>query len=104
MPGIDFRQVRALISLSDVLALLEYVPVSSWGHQVRGPCPIHRSAFARSRCFSAHLQRNMFHCFKCGASGNQLDLYAAVRGLSVFEAALSLCARLHKDIPWIDRW
>jgi DNA primase len=104
MPGICFRQVRTLVSLADVLELLDFVPVSSWGHQVRGPCPIHRSASSRSRSFSANLRSNAFQCFKCGAAGNQLDLYAAVRGMTVFDAALALCASLHREIPWIRRW
>jgi len=104
MPGICFHQVRALISLAEVLEVLEFVPVSSWGHQVRGPCPIHKSASKRSRSFSANLQLNAFQCFKCGAIGNQLDLYAAVAGLSVFQAAVALCELLHKDIPWVNRW
>jgi DNA primase len=104
MPGISFRQVRTQVSMAAVLELLEFVPVSSCGHQVRGPCPIHRSASKRSRSFSANLRNNAFHCFKCGASGNQLDLYGAVRGLTVFDAAIALCERMHQDIPWIHRW
>ena len=104
MPGINFNQVRSLISLAEVLELLGFVPSFSTGSQVRGPCPIHGSSSQRSRSFSANLQANAFQCFKCGATGNQLDLYAAVTGLPLFQAAVELCERLHKDIPWIIHW
>jgi hypothetical protein len=31
--------------------------------------------------------------------GNQLDLYASVTGLSLFEAAIALCKQLDREIP-----
>ena len=45
---------------------------------------------------------HVYKCFKCGSSGNQLDLYATVTGLSLFEAAIALCEQLHREIPWIQ--
>jgi DNA primase len=101
MPGVCFRQVRALVSLADVLELVGFVPQSSVGDQVRGPCPVHRSADPRSRSFSANLKAHVYQCFKCGSAGNQLDLYAAVMRLRVFEAAVALCERLHREVPWV---
>jgi DNA primase len=103
MPGIRFAEVRAMISLADVLELLGFVAVESWQDQVRGPCPVHRPASARSRSFSANLKRHVYQCFSCGSAGNQLDLYAAATGLSLFDAAVALCERLHLDIPWVQR-
>ena len=41
------------------------------------PCPLHGSTSGTSRCFSANLDDQTFHCFKCGRSGNALDLWAA---------------------------
>ena len=104
MPGIRFAEVRAQITMAEVLKLLGFVPVSAAGTQVRGPCPVHRSAGRRSRSFSANLKRQVYHCFRCGSSGNQLDLYAAVKGLPVFAAAIELCEQLHREIPWVHRW
>ena len=101
MPGIHFAEVRALIPLAEVLDLVGFTPSRVTGDQVRGPCPVHRSASPRSRSFSAHLRRHVYRCFTCGASGNQLDLYAAVTGLSLFDAAVTLCASLHRDVPWV---
>src|SRR5208282_5225121 len=44
---------------------------------------------------------SIYRCFKCGSSRNQLDLYAAVTGLGVFEATIALCEQLHREIPWM---
>ena len=41
----------------------------------------------------------MFRCFKCGASGNQLDLWAKASKKPVYEAAPDLCNRLNKEVP-----
>jgi DNA primase len=101
MPGIHFAEVRARITLADVLALIGFVPGATCGVQVRGPCPVHHSATPSSRSFSANLGLNIYKCFKCGSCGNQLDLYAAVTGLSLFEAAVTLCEQLHRDVPWM---
>ena len=104
MPGIRFDEIRAMISLAEVLDLVGFVACEARGDQVRGGCPVHRSASGRSRSFSANLKRNIYQCFRCGASGNQLDLYAAVTGLNLFDAAVALCERLHRDVPWVERW
>ena len=101
VPGIHFAEVRARIALADVLGLLGFVPCESSGDQVRGPCLVHHSISPLSRSFSANLKRHIYRCFKCGSSGNQLDLYAAVTGLGVFEATVALCEQLHREIPWI---
>lgn len=101
VPGIHFAEVRARITLADVLDLLGFVPCESSGDQVRGPCLVHHSISPLSRSFSANLKRHIYRCFKCGSSGNQLDLYAAVTGLGVFEATVALCEQLHREIPWM---
>jgi hypothetical protein len=60
MPGIHFAQVRATISLAEVLNLIGFVPREASGDQVRGPCPVHRSSSPSSRSFSAHLNRHIY--------------------------------------------
>ena len=104
MPGVDFQAIRSLISMAQVLELLGFVSQESFGQQVRGPCPVHRSTSAKSRSFSANLAKNTFQCFKCGAAGNQLDLWAGVTRKRLYEAAIELCSRFHQDIPWIRKW
>jgi hypothetical protein len=100
MPGIDYSALRCRLRLGQVLELLDFVPVSRHGPQVRGPCPVPGSRSRRSRSLAAHLGRQCWHCFRCGAGGNALDLWLAVTRLPLDEAALDLCRRLHLDVPW----
>lgn len=51
-----------------------------------------------------NLERNRYHCFRCGAFGNQIELWAAVTNQSVYTAAIELCEQLGVDVPWIHRW
>jgi putative transposase len=98
-PLIDFAALRAALSMAAVLGLLGFHPRSTCGSQQRGPCPLHRSTAGTSRSFSAHLQRHTFHCFKCGRSGNALDLWAQATRQTVYDAALDLCHRLGISLP-----
>jgi DNA primase len=91
MPGIDYRELRRQITMRKVLDLIGFQPTCRRGPQLRGPCPIPGCRSASDRPFSVHLARQVYQCFACGSHGNALDLWAAVRGLSTYEAALDLC-------------
>lgn len=98
-PAIDFAALRSLISIAAVLQLLGVRANSTKASQQRGPCPLHGSTSATSRCFSAHRDRNMFHCFKCGRSGNALDLWSHATQQTPYDAAIDLCRRLNLTLP-----
>jgi DNA primase len=85
--------------LAAVLQLLGFQANSTHGSQQRGPCPLHGSTHATARCFSVNTTAQTFHCFKCGRSGNALDLWAAANRLSIYDAAVDLCQRLNVPLP-----
>jgi len=93
--------LRVRVGIAEVLRLCSFQAVEAIGDQVRALCPIHGSTSANSRSFSANLRMNNFRCFKCGTSGNQLDLWVIVCKLPPHEAALNLCAKLGIDVPEI---
>jgi DNA primase len=102
VPGIDFRRLRADVGIADVLDLIGFVAVTRIGDQVRGECPIHPSTRSgKHRSFSANLASNTFQCFKCKASGNQLDLWVMASKLPIHQAAQTLCDRLNREVPWL---
>ena len=98
-PAIDFAAVRAAVNLAAVLQLLGFQAITTHGAQQRGPCPLHGSTSGTSRCFSANLDQNLFHCFKCGRSGNPLDLWAQATKQTPYDAAIDLCQRLQITLP-----
>jgi putative transposase len=98
-PALDFAALRAVVTMAAVLRLLGFQPRSNHGAQQRGPCPLHGSSSGTSRCFSVNLEQDTFRCFKCGRTGNALDLWAHATGQTVYNAALELCQRLHLPVP-----
>ena len=104
MPGIDFDVLRKEIRIDQVLDLLGFQPSSVSGDQLRGPCPVHGSSSDLSRSFSVNLTKGRYYCFKCNSKGNQLELWAAVHRISVYQAAVDLCNAIGRDVPWIHRW
>ena len=103
MPLIDLRQARAEIRLAVVLDLLGWHARERRGEQVRGRCLVPGSSMPRSRSFSAHLGRNIWRCFVCGAAGKAVDLWLRVRQQELYPALLELYRQLGRDVPWLQR-
>ncbi len=98
MSRLDYAALRQHIAMRAVLQLLNWEPTRCRGLQWRGPCLLPgcpSSGSGTTVCsFSVHVQRNIFRCFRCGRSGNQLDLWTHATGLSLYPATLDLCQRL----------
>ena len=92
-PKVDFACLREHVTMEQVLQHLGYfAALRGRGQQRRGPCPVHSQPTAPERTFSVHLGKNAFQCFhaECAVKGNVLDLWAAIRRLPLYEAALDL--------------
>ena len=92
-PWVDFAWVRQQVSMEQVLERLGVLgQLHGRGQQRRGPCPLHGGGADPAPTFSVHLGKKVFQCFQadCGAHGNVLDLWAAVRHLSLYKAAVDL--------------
>lgn len=103
MPGVDFDRIRADITMEHVLDLLAFEPVGCLGPQWYGRCPLHEPTSKRYRSFSVNVALGRYYCHRCHSHGNQLDLWAAATKLSLHRAALDLCQRLGRDVPWLRR-
>ncbi len=95
-PAIGFAAVESRIGIGAVLKLLG-IEVTKPPH--RGSCPLHGSTRGTARCFSCHLEKNVFQCFKCGVSGNALELWAKATNQTPYDAAIDLCGRLGIERP-----
>ncbi len=89
---IDFAHLKQQLPLSRMLDQLGLTArLRGRGPQRRCACPLHRGD-ARGRTFSVNLDANVFQCFakECGRKGDVIDLWAAVHGFGLREAALDL--------------
>jgi DNA primase len=102
MPGIDFKKLRAEITMEEVLNLLGFESSRRAGVQWYGPCPFHASSPRRSP-FSVNVERRCFHCHQCGREGNQLDLWAIFTRRHLHPASVDLCRALGREVPWLRR-
>jgi DNA primase len=98
---IDFARLRELVTMRQVLELLDWQHAARHGAQLRGPCPIHRSQNPQSRSLSVNIEKQVYRCFamSCGSKGNQLDLFAAATDQPLYNAAVDLCERLGMEPP-----
>jgi hypothetical protein len=101
--SIDFQKLRSQIPMALVLEIIGFGARETRGPQRRGPCPIHRSEGENSRSFSVNTSKGVFRCFSCGKHGNQLDLYVAVTGLPLFEAASELCQKAGVPLSYVTK-
>ena len=104
MPGVDFDRVRTEITMEQVLDLLGFRPWNRSGVQWYGSCPLHEPGAGRRRSFSVNMATGRYCCHRCHSQGNQLELWAAATKQPLHQAAIDLCQRLGRDIPWIQRW
>ncbi len=101
-PALDFAAIRAAVGMPAVLTWLGFQARTTHGAQQRGPCPLHGSTASTSRCFSVNRTDQIFHCFKCGRSGNALDLWAQATRQTPYDAAVDLCQRLNIPLPTLQ--
>jgi transposase len=95
-PWIDFDHVKAQLPLRRVLEHLQLLDsLRGSSSQRKGPCPLHgpkSDGQKRGRTFSVNLDKNVFQCFQpnCARKGDVIDLWAAVKGVTLRQAAVNL--------------
>ncbi len=101
--GVDFEAVKQQVTILGALKLLGW----SWSHikgkQARGPCPVHGSGSTKSRSLAVDLERGSWYCHSCKRGGSVIDLWAAVNGLPIYEAAIALCHAVNLPVPLLPR-
>ena len=102
VPWIDYRELRRLLKLEDVLAQMDWRPNQRRGEYLRGSCPLCSTSACSpvestsDRHFVVHLGRQRFKCFSCQHCGDILDLWSAYRQTNLNSAANELLS-LHRQ-------
>ena len=98
-PERDFRRLKRAVSIEQVLAhrgLLHGLTVR--GHQIVGPCPIHRGD--NPRAFVVHRSRNVWRCFTgCDAGGDVVELVRRLDGGGYHDVAVYLASLDGHETP-----
>jgi len=97
-PKVDFAFLRQQVTMEQVLRHLGlFEQLRGRALQRRGCCPVHSQLGQGHKTFSVHLGKQVFQCFDahCAVQGNVLDLWAAIRRLPLYDAALDLAATFH---------
>jgi DNA primase len=85
---VDFRAVKAVVSMQMVLDRYGVNWLRKNGDELRGRCPIHKGEGTDT--FHTNLTKNAFQCFSCKARGNVLDFVDAIEQCTVRDAAVKL--------------
>ncbi len=84
---VNFKELRAKLDFEAVLRHYG-VDVKRKGEQHQGFCPLpQHKGKKNSPSFSANLERGIFKCFGCGASGNVLEFAALMENVDLEDGA-----------------
>jgi DNA primase len=88
------NQVRAAVDILDVVG--EYVQLKKSGRAFVGLCPFHSE---KTPSFNVNAERQLFHCFGCGAGGDVFSFLMKMEQLTFPEALHKLAERAGIDVP-----
>ncbi len=86
--------LRHSIDLAELVS--EHVSLRRRGSEFVGLCPFHDE---RTPSFTVSADKQLFHCFGCGAGGDALTFTMKLEGLEFPEAVRSLAARAGLELP-----
>src|SRR5581483_9840331 len=96
--SISFAAIKQGVRMEAVLRHYHLNDLKGCGGRYRGRCPIHRGEGCET--FHVDVNRKIFHCFRCGAGGDVLDLVARLDKCTIREAA----ELLRGCFPGISTW
>ncbi|MCL6572429.1 MAG: DNA primase [Bacillus sp. (in: Bacteria)] len=82
------NQIRQAVDIVEVIS--DYVQLKKQGRNYFGLCPFHGES---TPSFSVSSDKQIFHCFGCGAGGNVFSFLMELEGISFQEAAIKLAAK-----------
>lgn len=88
------ERVRQHFDIVDVIG--EYVRLKKSGRNYMGLCPFHNE---KSPSFSVSQDKQLYHCFGCGESGNLFSFLRDKEGITFVEAVERLAKRAGIHIP-----
>lgn len=91
MGRISEKNIEKIIEVSNIVDVIsEFVPLKRTGRNFMGVCPFHGD---KGPSLSVSEDKQLFHCFGCGASGNVIGFIMKIRNLDFIDAVKYLADR-----------
>jgi DNA primase len=87
------NEIRQRTDIVDIIS--EYVQLNKQGRNYLGLCPFHQE---KSPSFSVSTDKQVYHCFGCGAGGNVFSFLMEIGGLSFQEATIKLADKVNIEL------
>lgn len=87
------EEIRKSLDIVDIIG--EYVQLNKQGKNYSGLCPFHSE---RTPSFSVSPDKQLYHCFGCGAGGNIFTFIMEIEGMSFPEAAQFLADKARIEL------
>jgi len=93
---IPAQTIEEIRKKSDIVKVIsEYVPLRKRGRSHLGLCPFHSE---KTPSFTVSEEKQLFHCFGCGAGGNIFDFIMQIDNLGFAEAVRELGEKLGIEV------
>ena len=91
------EEIRSSNDIIDVIS--KYVTLKRSGRNFFGLCPFHKE---KSPSFAVSPDKQIFHCFGCGAGGNVIHFISKIEGLDFKDTLELLANRVNIELPTLD--
>ncbi len=93
------EEIRSSNDIVDVIS--QYVILKRSGRNFFGLCPFHKE---KSPSFSVSPEKQIFHCFGCGAGGNVIHFISKIENLNFKETIELLAERSNIQLPTLNNY
>lgn len=95
--GYTEEQIQRVLDGNDIVEVIsQYVPLKKSGNQYMGRCPFHHE---KTPSFSVSGEKQLYHCFGCGAGGDLITFVRNIENLSFVEGIQYLADRANIPLP-----
>ena len=94
IPDNTIEEIRSRADIYEVVS--EFVPLKKAGKNYKGLCPFHSE---KTPSFSVSPEKQIYHCFGCGAGGNVFKFLMEKEDLPFVDAVKRLALRYQVSIP-----
>ena len=90
--------ITQLLEEADIIDILsQKIALKKAGREYKACCPFHNE---KTPSFTVSPDKQVYHCFGCGASGSTIQFLMNYDNLSFVEAVEELAHYYHKDVPY----